>query len=54
MQMHGYEHTTNAEEFFSDAKSVQVIQETEATVFTDDWKDIITLTIPARGDKEYG
>lgn len=53
MQMHGYEHTTNAEEFFSDAKSVQVIQVTEATVFTDDWKDVIALTIPARGNKEY-
>lgn len=56
MQMHGYEHTANAEEFSSDAKSVQVIQviqETEATVFTDDWKDVIALTIPARGNKEY-
>ena len=31
MQMHGYKHIANAEEFSSNAKSVQVIQETEAT-----------------------
>lgn len=52
MQMHGYEHAANAEEFASNAKSVQVIQETEATKRSD-WKDVITVTIPARGDKEY-
>lgn len=52
MQMHGYEHSANAEEFTSNAKSVQVIQKTEATKRSD-WKDVITVTIPARGDKEY-
>ena len=52
MQMHGYKHIANAEEFSNNAKSVQVIQETEATAYAD-WKDVITLTIPARGNKEY-
>jgi hypothetical protein len=52
MQMHGYKHIANAEEFSNNAKPVQVIQETEATAHAD-WKDVITLTIPARGNKEY-
>jgi hypothetical protein len=52
MQMHGYEHAANAEEFASNAEPVQVTQKTEATKRTD-WKDVITVTIPARGDKEY-
>ena len=52
MQMHGYKHIANAEEFSSNVKSIQVIQETETTARAD-WKDIITLTIPARGSKEY-
>jgi len=52
MQMHGYKHIANAEEFSSNAKSVQVIQETETTAYAD-WKDLIMLTIPARGSKEY-
>ncbi len=42
----------NAEEFSSDAKPAHVVQKTEATVTTD-WQDVITLTIPARGNKEY-
>lgn len=52
MQMHGYEHAVNAEEFSSNAKPVQVVQKAEATKRFD-WKDVITVTIPARGDKEY-
>ena len=52
MQMHGYEHAVNAEEITSNAKSVKIIQKTEATERLD-WKDVITVTIPARGDKEY-
>ena len=52
MQMHGYEHVANAEEFVSKAKPAQAIQKTETTNRTD-WKDVITVTIPARGDKEY-
>lgn len=52
MQMHGYEHAVYAEEFVSKIEPAQAIQKTEATNRTD-WKDVITVTIPARGDKEY-
>ena len=52
MQMHGYEHTVNAEEFSSNAESVQVTEKVEAIKLSD-WKEVITVTIPARGDKEY-
>ena len=52
MQMHGYEHVTNAEELGSKTEITQVTQKVKATVRTD-WKDVITVTIPARGDKEY-
>ena len=52
MQMHGYEHTANAEEFVSKAESAQEIQKSEAANRTE-WKDVIAITIPARGDKEY-
>jgi hydrogenase/urease accessory protein HupE len=51
MQMHGYEHTANAEELTSSSeqKSVGELDVTQEM----DWKDIITITIPPRGDKEY-
>jgi len=52
MQMHGYEHVTNAEEFVGKAEPAQAIQKTEVTNRTN-WKDVITITIPARGNKEY-
>ncbi|MCK4951369.1 MAG: HupE/UreJ family protein [Gammaproteobacteria bacterium] len=52
MQMHGYEHVANAEEFVSKAEPTQAIQKDE-TINRTDWKDVITITIPARGDKEY-
>ncbi len=52
MQMHGYEHTANADEFASKTEPTQATQKSEVTNRTD-WKDIITVTIPARGDKEY-
>ncbi len=52
MQMHGYEHSANAEEFVSKAEPTQAIQKSEVAIRTD-WKDVITVTIPARGDKEY-
>ena len=52
MQMHGYEHVTNAEEFVGRAEPTQAIQKTEVTNRTN-WKDVITITIPARGNKEY-
>ena len=52
MQMHGYEHITNTEEFASKAVTTQSIQKAEASNQSN-WKDVITITIPARGDKEY-
>lgn len=52
MQMHGYEHVANAEELVSKVEPVKLEQNTE-TVSQADWKDVITITIPARGDKEY-
>ena len=52
MQMHGYEHVANAEEFVSNSEPTQVTIKTEATKQST-WKDVITVTIPARGDKEY-
>ncbi len=61
MQMHGYEHTTNPEEFISSAEASQQTG-TAAFVATEEslnervpvqWRDTISITIPARGDKEY-
>jgi len=51
MQMHGYEHTVNAEEF----TTIEEPQKTENLEVTQksNWKDVITITIPARDDKEY-
>lgn len=51
VQMHGYEHTANAEELTSAAEP-QKVEKLEANQKTD-WKDVITITIPSRGDKEY-
>lgn len=52
MQMHGYEHVANAGEFVVDESSTQEMNKPELSQQLD-WKDIVTLTIPARGDKEY-
>lgn len=58
MQMHGYEHSNNIEL----AVGTEISQElndskSDATVTSADeqsqWKDLISVTIPARGDKEY-
>ncbi len=63
MQMHGYEHTANPEEFIvttavaqSDAdESVKEKSPVKAVldVAQIDWKDTITISVPARGDIEY-
>lgn len=50
MQMHGYEHSTNQEELVSNAKSTQ--KEVEVSQKSN-WKDTITVIIPARDEKEY-
>jgi HupE / UreJ protein len=52
MQMHGYEHVANADEFVTDAEPIQKIEKLKVAQQSD-WKDTITVTIPARGDKEY-
>lgn len=52
MQMHGYEHTAHAEEYTSNAESAQKAKQFEVTQQSD-WKDVITLSIPARDDMEY-
>lgn len=52
MQMHGYEHAANAEEFVSSSTSPQQ----EIVVDTNkqpDWKNTILINIPGRGEKEY-
>jgi hypothetical protein len=52
MQMHGYEHTTNTEELGTKSEVIQNVAELK-TAQKSDWKDVITIVIPARGEKEY-
>jgi len=52
MQMHGYEHVANAEEFVGNSELTQQIEKI-AVAQQPDRKDTLTITIPARGDKEY-
>lgn len=52
MQMHGYEHVANAEEFVSKTEPTEKVSALEIdSSFV--WKDKVFITIPARGDKEY-
>lgn len=55
MQMHGYEHAVNAEEFeVSSNKGAEVALQAQIPIDTSkDWKESETITIPARGDMEY-
>ena len=55
MQMHGYEHTTNAEEFaVASGQGAEQVQTAAVPVNnTVPWKDTVDITIPARGEKEY-
>ena len=61
MQMHGYEHTVNADEFITSAEaspqtanSTFIAMEKSADKRApSQWQDTISITIPARGDKEY-
>ncbi len=61
MQMHGYAHTSNPEEFTASAEPSQNTGSRNAVASAGNpedsqqsgWKDSITITIPARGDKEY-
>ena len=61
MQMHGYEHTANAEELVVTVESKsheagsngidRLVSNNDSQLMP--WKDSMTITIPARGDKEY-
>ena len=52
MQMHGYEHSTNQEEYMAKSESTQKVKKME-TPQQAKWKDVITVIIPARGEIEY-
>ena len=52
MQMHGYEHDANAGEYIGKVESIQTSLKPKV-INKVDWQDTITVTIPARGDKEY-
>jgi len=52
MQMHGYEHTTNAEELGGKAEVTKNVKELDSAEKSN-WKDSITITLPERGEKEY-
>ncbi len=61
MQMHGYAHTSNPEEFIVSTESSLQVESNQQTgevgnaetAQQSGWKDSISITIPARGDKEY-
>ena len=52
MQVHGYEHTANAEEFITTIEPGQQMSAIKQSR-KPDWTDTIIITIPARKDKEY-
>jgi hypothetical protein len=61
MQMHGYEHTSNPEEFIASVEASQetgnstsiAIEKSSDDRASSQWRDTISINIPARGDKEY-
>ena len=55
MQMHGYEHTANADEFVvSSGEGAAPFNSAAMTIDKSlPWTEIVSITIPARGDKEY-
>ncbi len=61
MQMHGYAHTSNPEEFIVSTESFRQVESNQQVGVEGDpktsqqswWKDSISITIPARGNKEY-
>ncbi len=53
MQMHGYEHTANAEEFVVSEGAAAVVPVAMPVDDSLPWKDSVNITIPARGDTEY-
>jgi hypothetical protein len=61
MQMHGYSHADNSEKFAATAETSRQAANDKRTATAGNpeasqqtrWKDLILITIPARGDKEY-
>jgi len=61
MQMHGYAHTSHPEEFIVSTELSQQVESKQQLGITENsevskqpsWNDSISITIPARGDKEY-
>ncbi len=54
MQMHGYQHTSNPEEFAPNVASVVSAPEATAALSSSEpWAETISVVIPARGEKEY-
>lgn len=59
MQMHGYVHSTNPEEFIASANTSPITESNKIIGTSSDapqpsqWQDTLVVTIPARGDKEY-
>ena len=57
MQMHGYAHTNNPEEFVVSSQPIQKVGNTKIVTETDlvqpQRDDVIKIVIPARADKEY-
>ena len=52
MQMHGYEHTANAEEYSTGSEPANNAKNSDSAQQSD-WTDTIKITLPARGDTEY-
>ncbi len=61
MQMHGYEHTSHPEEFIANAEIAHNVEHNVPVAIKNSvdkqalpqWRDTITITIPARDSKEY-
>jgi len=49
-QMHGYEHSTNAEEYINQD---DYVTKADLALLQSDWKDTIQVKIPAEGEIEY-
>ncbi len=55
LQMHGYTHSVNPEEFFvsQQISGNKAVETSVPPTSVGEWKDSISITIPARSDKEY-
>ena len=49
-QMHGYEHSENADEYFN---SQDYVTKADLALQQSDWKDTIEVSVPAEGEIEY-